>query len=409
MRRYGLLGKKLRHSYSKEIHELLGPYPYDLLEVDKRKLEGLINNKNYGGFNITIPYKEEALKHCTWLSPEAEKIGAINTIVRDKKGQIKGYNTDYQGFIYLLKKQDVNIKGKKAIILGSGGASKSVKAAFEDMGIGEVVIISRMSEENYENLSRHFDSKILVNATPVGMYPNTEESLISLKGFDRLELVLDLIYNPKLTPLLRQARRLGIKYDNGLPMLVAQAKVSSELFMRKTIPERLVRTITREMNWKKGNIVLIGMPGAGKTTLGKIMAKKLGRKFVDLDKEVKEETGLYSQEFIEQNSLDDFRDYESRLAKKWGKESGLVISCGGGIVERAENLKHISQNGTVVWVKRALDQVSTKHRPLSQTIGVERLYEMRKDRYESWSDISFVNRGGLNYSVDRLIRLLNTR
>ena len=384
----GLLGRKLAHSYSPEIHAFFGDYDYKLCECEPEELEHFVKNGELGGFNVTIPYKKDVIPMCDELSARAQKIGSVNTIVR-KGGRIYGYNTDYDGFLYMVQASGVTIRGKKAIVLGSGGASLTVCAVLNDLGIGELTVISRSGDDNYENISRHYDAQVIVNATPVGMYPNTGSALVDLTKFTACELVLDLIYNPARTALLLQADRLGIAYQNGLGMLVSQAKRASELFCDVLLPDEMIDDITRKLDFKMRNLILIGMPGCGKTTVGTILAEITGREFIDCDAEFEKRFGISAGEDIIKYGEDNFREKESAVIKSLGCLSGKIIATGGGCVTRHENFVPLRQNAHVLWLRRELDKLAIAQRPLSTDL--EKMYIERMPLYGLYSDFQLKN------------------
>ena len=390
MKTIGLIGEKLGHSYSKIIHSKFGDYDYELLEVKENELEGLIRSGEYGGFNVTIPYKKSVMKYCDELSELAEEIGSVNTIVYEKNGKIKGYNTDAYGFEYLLTVNGIDVSGLKCMVLGSGGASLTVQAVLKKLGASEVVVISRTGENNYENIEKHSDSEIIVNTTPVGMYPDNGISPVNLDDFKECRGVLDLIYNPNRTKLILDAMAKSIPSSGGLEMLVAQAKKASEFFQDTVIPMEDMEDVIKEIRSETLNTILIGMPGSGKTYIGKQIAKRMGRKFVDIDDMITDYTGMTIPEIFDKKGEAYFRKIETQMLQEACVLNGLVIATGGGIVKKNINYNIIKQNGIVIWVKRDLDKLETEGRPLSKTIPLQKLYDERKDAYAYWSDY-FIN------------------
>ena len=386
MSKFGLIGGNLGHSYSKEIHRYFGKYDYDLFETDAEHLGDVIRNSEYKGFNVTSPYKKTVMTMCDELSADAIRIGSVNTIVKSG-GILKGYNTDYYGFRYLLKRNNIEIEGKKCIVLGSGGASVMVQTALKDLGAAEIFVISRTGEDNYDNLAeRHGDTEIIVNATPVGMYPDNGRSLIDLKDFPSCTGAVDLIYNPNRTRFILDAMVRGIPCCNGLSMLVAQAKQASEIFQETEIPEDEIEEVIDALRIRMLNKVLIGMPGAGKTYLGRKFAEREGRNFVDLDDLIVEHEGMSIPEIFKTKGEDYFRNVETDLLRETCKQSGMIIACGGGIVKRKANYDLIKQNSQVIWIKRDLDKLETEGRPISESRPLQEIYDERKDAYEQWSD-----------------------
>ena len=403
MQRYGLLGEKLGHSYSPQIHAQLASYPYDLYEVAPERLDAFLRTTELAGMNVTIPYKKAVIPYCKALSPAAARIGSVNTLVRRADGWY-GDNTDYDGFCYMAR--DFAIAGKKALVLGNGGVSLTVQQALRDLGAREVVVISRRGPDNYQNLARHADAQIIANATPVGMYPNNGASPLDLAGFPRLEGVLDLIYNPARTALLLQAERRGIACNGGLGMLVAQAKRAAELFTGRAIADSEIERITRSLAGQMQNIVLIGMPGCGKTTLGKALADRLGRPFYDADAVLEQRAGRSIPEIFRCDGEAAFRALETQTLAELGKCSGAVIATGGGCVTRPENAPLLRQNGRVVWVKRPLDRLPVSGRPVSQRMSAAAIYAQRRDRYAAFAAYTVENDGPLAETLAKLLEVL---
>lgn len=395
MGKYGLLGAHLEYSYSPEIHSKFGDYQYDLIEIPEEKLKEVVNSPEYDGFNVTIPYKRSVITLCDEVSSEALRIGAVNTIVKEN-GLKKGYNTDYFGFCYMLKRNNIELKGKKCMVLGNGGASAMVQTVMRDQGASEIVVVSRHGEDNYGNLDRHFDSEIIVNATPVGMYPNNGVSLVNVDDFPNLSGAVDLIYNPNKTKFILDATTRGIPACGGLSMLVAQAEKSSELFQHRVIDDEEIDAAIYDIRSELLNVVLIGMPGAGKTFLGRRIAEREHRKFIDLDDLIVEREGMSIPEIFRTKGEDYFRNVETEVLRETCKMSGVVIACGGGIVKRKQNYNLAKQNSRIIWVKRDLDKLDTEGRPISQTKSVEEIYEARKDLYEAWSDYFIDNNQDFN-------------
>ena len=387
----GLLGRTLGHSYSPRIHSRLGDYTYSLYEKEPEALEEFLKTGDFTGLNVTIPYKQAVIPYLTELSPIARRLGAVNTVVRRPDGSLIGHNTDFFGFQYLLSSTGLEVKGKKALVLGSGGASKPVAAALQEQG-ARVVIISRTGENNYENLDRHRDAALIVNATPVGMYPRNGASPLSLEGFPRLEGVLDLIYNPGKTALLLQAERRGLIAANGLLMLVAQALESAQWFLGKALDPGLIDSIHRELRNSVENLILIGMPGSGKSTVGKLLAKSLGRDFQDADRVLEEKYGPIP-EIFKARGEEAFRSLETKVLEELGKQSSLVIATGGGCVTKEENYDLLHQNGRIVCLQRPLSALSCQGRPLSQSVGGEALYQQRAPLYAAFQDLAIENTG----------------
>lgn len=399
----GLLGENLRHSYSPQIHNLIADYPYSLLQVKPDALSDFFDSFDFTGINVTIPYKKAVLPYCHKLSDQAKKLGSVNTIVRLKDGTLYGHNTDYFGFQYLIKRQNLNLNKKTALVLGSGGASATVVAVLEELG-ANVVVISRTGENNYTNISQHKDAALIVNTTPVGMYPENGISPIDLSVFHKLECVIDIIYNPSHTKLLLDAESRGIKTENGLSMLVAQAVESAKLFTNNDIQDSTIETICRILTQKTENIILIGMPGCGKSTVGRILAEQLGREFADADEYIEASQSMAIPQILEQYGEPAFRKMETRALQELGKRSGLVISTGGGCVTVAENYEHLHQNGQIIWLKRDLGLLPTEGRPLSQKNSLQDIYSKREPLYQKFADIIISNDGEVANTVNKIIQ-----
>ena len=388
----GLLGRKLGHSYSPQIHNLLGDYSYVLFEKEPEELENFLKNGDFSGLNVTIPYKKEVIPYLSELSPTAKKMGCVNTVLRRSDGTLYGHNTDYLGFTSLVRHAGLSVTGKKVLVLGSGGASNTAVAALKDLGANPVVI-SRSGENNYGNLHLHRDAAAIVNATPVGMYPNTGVSPIDLALFPHLEGVLDVIYNPARTQLLLDAEKLGIPRENGLWMLVAQAKEAAEVFTGGKISDEVIEKIYRRLSHQMKNIVLIGMPGCGKSTIGTLLAEKLGRTLADADEKIISLAGKSIPDIFAQDGEPTFRDWETKALTELGKQSGLVIATGGGCVTQKRNYPLLHQNGYLVWLERDCSVLPTDGRPLSQANDLGKMYAARKPLYEVFADIRVENTG----------------
>lgn len=397
----GLLGRKLGHSYSPQIHALLGAYSYRLMELEPEAVGPFLKAGAFTGLNVTIPYKKTVIPYLDALSPEAKRLGAVNTILR-REGKLIGHNTDYFGFRYLVEKSGLQLAGKKALVLGSGGASNTASAVLEELG-ARVVVISRTGENNYQNLSRHADAAVIVNATPVGMYPNTGIRPLDLGQFAELEGVLDAIYNPARTQILLDAERRGLTAVNGLWMLVAQAKESAQWFTGKPISDDVIAPIHRALRQQMENILLVGMPGCGKTTVGQQLAQELGKKFVDADQALEETTGRKITDILPSQGEAAFRALETQTLADLGKQSGLVIATGGGCVTREENYNLLHQNGTVFWLTRELNKLPTQGRPLSRDLG--QMYARREPMYRRFADAAVSNDGSVEQTVREIRRI----
>ena len=401
----GLLGRKLGHSYSPQIHNLLGDYSYVLFEKEPEELENFLKNGEFSGLNVTIPYKKEVIPYLSELSPTAQKMGCVNTVLRRSDGTLYGHNTDYFGFTSLVRHAGLSVAGKKVLVLGSGGASNTAVAALKDLGANPVVI-SRSGENNYQNLHLHRDAAAIVNATPVGMYPNTGVSPIDLELFPHLEGVLDVIYNPARTQLLLDAEKLGIPRENGLWMLVAQAKEAAEVFTGGKISDEVIEKIYRRLSHQMKNIVLIGMPGCGKSTIGTLFAEKLGRTLADADEKIISLAGKSIPDIFAQDGEPTFRDWETKALAELGKQSGLVIATGGGCVTQKRNYPLLHQNGYLVWLERDCSVLPIDGRPLSQANDLGKMYAARKPLYEAFADIRVENAGTPEETVQHILNTL---
>ena len=397
----GLLGRKLGHSYSPQIHAYLGNYSYDLFEREPEDVENFLKNGDFSAINVTIPYKKTVMPYCQ-LTETAKYMGSVNTIVRQPDGTLLGHNTDYFGFTSMVHRSGLDVKGKKCLVLGSGGASVTAVAVLKEMG-AKVVVISRSGEDNYENLHRHADAAVICNCTPVGMYPNNGVSPIDLDLFPRLEGVLDMIYNPARTKLLMDATDRGLIAENGLWMLVAQAKEAAEWFLNQTLPDSLIREVYGNMRRQMENIILLGMPGCGKSTIGKLLTERLGKKFVDADEELVNTYGTDIPAIFAAEGEAGFRAKETAVLEALGKQSGLVIATGGGCVTRAGNYPLLHQNGTIFRLTRDLGKLPNDGRPLSQVTKMEDMYRVRKPLYEAFADFTIGNDGTIEAAIAEIL------
>ncbi len=388
----GLLGQKLGHSYSPRIHAQLGDYAHHLFEVEPEQLEVFLKEGDFHGLNVTIPYKKAVMPYCKELSEKARRIGSVNTLLRLPDGSLYGDNTDHDGFSWLLARNGGIGAGEKALVLGTGGASLTVQTVLKELG-AQVVVLSRQGENSYATLESHGDAVLLVNATPVGMYPKNGERLVDLKKLPKLRCVLDLIYNPARTRLLLDAEELGIAREGGLSMLVAQAKRAAEIFTGKNISDSCNNQILCKLNQEMENIILIGMPGCGKSSVGRALAGKLGRPFFDADEEIVKKIGCSIPEFFAREGEEAFRKVETRVLEELGKKSGSIIATGGGCVTREENYPLLHQNGRIFWLKRELSRLPKEGRPISRSTDLQELYTRRKPLYEAFSDLALENIG----------------
>ena len=401
----GLLGRKLGHSYSPQIHAHLGDYTYELFEKVPEEVEDFVKYGDFTAINVTIPYKQTVIPFCDELSDTARRISAVNTLVRRRDGRLAGHNTDYFGFLFTLRQTGLDPAGAKVLVIGSGGASKPAVAVLEELGAHVVVISHR--ENTPENLARHPDAAILVNATPVGMYPNTGVSPVELSLFPRLEGVVDMIYNPARTALLLEAERRGIPAVNGLWMLVAQAKEAAEWFTGRSISDSVIEPVYRQLRNQMENIILIGMPGSGKSTVGKLLAEQIGRPFVDADAAIVEAAGMSIPEIFATSGEDGFRQIETQVLAQLGKQSGLIIATGGGCVTREENYPLLHQNGSCFWLTRDIGKLPTEGRPLSRRDSLDQMYQIRKPLYNRFADYTVDNNGSAAECAEQILKHLN--
>lgn len=401
---YGLIGEKLGHSYSQMIHARLADYRYELKEVAPERLDAFIEARNFRGLNVTIPYKQAVMKHCAELSPEAMEVGSVNTLIVRPDGSLYGHNTDIDGFIYMLRRGEIDPAGAKAVILGSGGTSLTARAALTRLGAREIVTVSRKGPVDYAALyAEHADAEILVNATPVGMYPKNGASPVELDRLPGVRGVADVIYNPEKTALILAAQAKGIPAVSGLSMLVAQAREAAELFAGHAIPAGRVEDIVSEIGAQTLNLILVGMPGCGKSTLGQAVAAALQREFVDCDVEIVRRAGKSIPEIFAQDGEGAFRALESGVLADVCRGHGLVISTGGGAVLRAENRDAMRQNGRVCLIRRALALLPRDGRPLSASEdAVARLWEARRATYETAADFPVENDGTVEEAAEKI-------
>lgn len=406
MLKCGLLGEKLGHSYSPQIHSMLADYEYKLFEKSPEELEDFLKSGEFDGLNVTIPYKKSVMPYCAELSPTAAQIGSVNTIVRRSDGSLYGDNTDAFGFENLIVHNGIEVKSKKALVLGTGGASVTAQAVLKNLGASEVVVISRKGEDNYENIAKHADAEIIANTTPVGMYPNNGKAAVDLTQFPKLSGVLDVVYNPARTALLLQAEKLCIPCAGGLYMLVSQAKRSCELFTGKSIPDSEIDRIERVLSHQMQNIVIIGMPGSGKTAVSTMLAERLGRKIFDTDTIVSEKAGMTIPEIFAAQGEAGFRKLETEATAEVGKLSGNIISTGGGVVTVADNYELLHQNGVIVWIERDTNKLARDGRPISLSSDLYELYAARLPLYEHFADIKADNNGDINDTVNAIMEMI---
>ena len=428
--KYGLIGKTLVHSYSKEIHEALGRYQYQLFSLAEDEMPDFINARDFRGLNVTIPYKKDVIPLCDEVTDLAREIGAVNTLfwknasgagalesISQEDKILVGHNTDYEGFLYAASRAGIDFEGKGVLILGTGGTSLMARRAAADQNAAKIYIASRhpetdppsgseiqdagiLSTVSYDQLPEIADSiDVIVNTSPVGTFPNNMQQVIRLKDFPGCQAVIDVIYNPFKTALLLEAEKLGLKYTNGLPMLVAQATAAAGYFLGTPGAfQKENQRIIKSMKQRMGNIVLIGMPGTGKSLIGKLLAELTGKTLQDTDAKIKEEAKMTIPEIFEKEGEAGFRDRESAICKKLGKERNLIIATGGGAILRPENVDALRQNGTLVHITRSIDKLPTRGRPLSKNIEtLKKMEAQRMPLYKAAADITFRN----NYTCSR--------
>lgn len=409
---YGLIGEHLGHSFSKDIHNLIGNYNYILKEIPKDELDAFMQAKDFMAINVTIPYKQDVIPYLDSIDPKASEIGAVNTIV-NKNGKLYGYNTDFYGLKNLILFNKISLKNKKVLILGTGGTSKTAYSVAKDLGAKEIYKVSRTKSEltiDYETAkSVHSDAQIIINTTPVGMFPNTNGCPIDLSVFPNLSGVIDVIYNPLNTNLVLNAKNLGIKASGGLFMLVLQAIAASEFFFDSKIPFSRSLSIYKTILGTKQNIVLSGMPGCGKSTIGKELAKRLNKEFLDTDVLIREKEGKSADIIIRESGIDYFRDVESKVIEEISTKQNCVISTGGGAILRGQNVDFLKQNGTILFIDRKITNIRpTDDRPLSNNFEkLKELYKTRYPIYKASCDIQIKNNKDVNSVVEKLISIFD--
>ena len=391
MKRYGCIGKKLTHSFSKEIHGKLADYQYDLIELTEEEIPQFFAEKNFAAINVTIPYKQTVIPYLDEISPVAQRIGAVNTIV-NSGGKLFGYNTDYYGMKALMERVGIDLTGKKVLILGTGGTSKTARVLASDLGASQVLVVSRKKTSDVityeEAVTDHDDADVIINTTPAGMYPNVEAKPIDIAAFPKLSGVIDAVYNPLRTNLIRDAQERGIPAEGGLYMLVLQAVVAVERFLDTAVERETADQVFASIFGAKENIVLTGMPGSGKSTVGKLLDLE-GFTFVDTDAEIEKRCGCAIKELIREKGEPYFRDLETEVIREVSAESCRVISTGGGAILREENVRCLKRNGKLFFLDAELSRIrATDDRPLSNTLQkLEKLYADRIDIYRTTADV----------------------
>lgn len=388
---YGLIGRKLSHSDSAPIHDAFGRADYRLLEIEPDEIGAFLNTPGLAALNVTIPYKRAVIPYLTDLSPEAARVGGVNTIVFSPDGRRTGYNTDVSGFAYTVRRLGADVSGEKALVFGSGGAGAAAKVALKDLGAREVVVVSRKGSDNYGNLSRHADAGILVNATPVGMYPNPDGAIVDPGAFPCAKAAFDLVYNPLRTDFLRLAERAGIPAAGGLSMLVAQARRAEELFSGDSIPESENERVLLRLTREKTSVALIGMPGSGKSAIGAALGALTGRPVADTDDMIERDAGKSAAEIIRSEGLPAFRERERKAVREASLLRGAIIVTGGGAVLREDNRVDLRRNARVYRIIRDLNALPREGRPLSENADLFEMARSREEFYRAAGDVEILN------------------
>ena len=406
--RYGLIGEKLGHSFSKDIHERIADYTFDLIPLSKEEFKTFMEKKEFTALNVTIPYKKDVIPYLDEMDEHAKAIGAVNTIV-NRDGKLKGYNTDFTGFLYMVKKHNVHMEGKKVLIIGNGGASAAIQAVVQHESAGSMVIVDVVPGNgaiSYDEMfSSHLDAEIIINTSPIGMYPRIGNAPIDISMFHKCEAVLDVIYNPILTRLCFEAQEMDIKRVNGLEMLIAQAKQSVEFFLDKSIDDQIIDDIYQDMLRERFNIVLIGMPSAGKTTIGKMLENRMQKEFIDLDDIIIEKAGKSIPEIFEESGEAGFRAIETEAAIEVSKLNNKIIATGGGTIKHKVNMDYLRQNGITIFIDRDVDKLisSDPNRPLSKsTDALEKMHAERLPLYQKYAAYVAVNNSDIESTVTEI-------
>ena len=401
--RCALIGEKLSHSYSRLIHKKFGMYSYDLVELPPDNLKEFVEHGGYDAFNVTIPYKSAIIPYIDKVETLAMQIGAINTVCR-LGGKTYGYNTDILGMAYMLKRAGIVLGGKHVMIFGSGGTGKTAEMLAKKNGAASITVVSRSGSVNYKNFYELQQTQIIINTTPVGMYPYSDISLADLSKFRNLEAVADVIYNPMRTRLMLQARELNLKYAGGLYMLVAQAKYSMDIFVKNRHPDEIIEQVYKYLLSRIINIVLVGMPGSGKTSIGKAVARRERRRYVDSDAEIVASEGRAITEIFAEKGEEYFRKKEKQTLFLLGSQNGMVISTGGGAVLDRENYYSLKANGRIYYLEREINDLATRGRPLSTgTEALKKLLEQREPLYKAFADVTVENDGDFFSCVDKIL------
>ncbi|MCG4659326.1 shikimate dehydrogenase [[Clostridium] innocuum] len=407
--RYGLIGEKLGHSFSKDIHERIADYTFDLIPLSKEEFKTFMQKKEFTALNVTIPYKKDVIPYLDEMDEHAKAIGAVNTIVNEN-GRLKGYNTDFTGFLYMVKKHNVHMEGKKVLIIGNGGASAAIQAVVQHEQAGSMVIVDVVPGNgaiSYDEMfSSHLDAEIIINTSPIGMYPRIGNAPIDISMFHKCEAVMDVIYNPILTRLCFEAQEMDIKRVNGLEMLIAQAKQSVEFFLDKSIDDQIIDDIYQDMLRERCNIVLIGMPSAGKTTIGKMLEDRMQKEFIDLDDVIIEKAGKSIPEIFEESGEAGFRAIETEAAIEVSKLNNKIIATGGGTIKHKVNMDYLRQNGITIFIDRDVDKLisSDPNRPLSKSSdALAKMHAERLPLYQKYAAYVAVNNSDIESTVTEIV------
>lgn len=407
---YGLIGEKLGHSFSKAIHEMIADYTYELKEIKKEDFDKFMIDRDFKCINVTIPYKKDVIPYLDFISEEAKKIGAVNTII-NKDGKLYGYNTDYYGLKLLIQKQNIELTDKNVLVLGTGGTSLTAKAVLSDLNAKKILQASRQNSSEYISYDEiyNYDINYIVNTTPIGMYPNNSARLIDVSKFKNLRGLVDVVYNPLSTNLVLDAKELNIKANGGLYMLIAQAVYAIKLFKNKEIDDAVIDAIYHKLVKEKLNIVLIGMPSCGKTTIGSILSKKLNKELFDIDSLIVDEVGMEIKDYMKLNDEKSFREVESNIVKEVSKGNNSIISTGGGVILNKNNIVNLKQNGLIIFIDRKLENLTpTASRPLTSNFSdLEKKYNERINLYREYADIVVDNNKNIDDAINKIMEVLN--
>ena len=407
---YGLIGEKLGHSFSKTIHEMIADYKYELKEIKKEDFNSFMESKDFKCINVTIPYKKDVIPYLDFISDEAKKIGAVNTII-NKDGKLYGYNTDYYGLKLLIQKQNIDLNNKNVLVLGTGGTSLTAKAVLKDLNVKTIYQASRQANDNYISYSDIYkhDINYIVNTTPIGMYPNNSGKLIDITKFKNLNGLVDVIYNPLCTNLVLDGKKLDIKSNGGLYMLIAQAVYAIKLFKNIEIEDSVIDDVYHKLLKEKLNIALIGMPSCGKTTISNILSKKLNKELFDTDELIVKKIGMEIKDYMKENGEAAFREIEKSVIEEVSKNNNSIISTGGGVILNEINIINLKQNGIVIFIDRDLKLLTpTASRPLTSNYSdLEKKYNERIDLYRAYSDAIVENNKSIDEVIEKIMEVFN--